>query len=103
MDNGLKNADDLLRGIFSHMGNMGYTLTGESKYWDIAIRLGDSIIALQSPEGFWSGVDSITGIPGNNMTAEMVIWLDEVHQAVGGEEAAGVEASHAATAALPSS
>lgn len=80
-----------------------YTLTGESKYRDIAIRLGDSIIALQSPEGFWSGVDSITGIPGNNMTAEMVIWLDEVHQAVGGEEAAGVEASHAASAALPSS
>ena len=24
MDNGLKNADDLLRGIFSHMGNVGY-------------------------------------------------------------------------------
>ena len=23
IDNGLKNADDLLRGIFSHMGNMG--------------------------------------------------------------------------------
>ena len=23
MDNGLKNADDLLRGIFSHMGNVG--------------------------------------------------------------------------------
>ena len=24
MDNGLKNADDLLRGIFSHMGNVGF-------------------------------------------------------------------------------
>ena len=24
MDNGLKNADDLLRGIFSHMGNVGW-------------------------------------------------------------------------------
>ena len=24
MDNGLKNADDLLRGIFSHMGNKEY-------------------------------------------------------------------------------
>ena len=26
MDNGLKNADDLLRGIFSHMGNVGLLL-----------------------------------------------------------------------------
>ena len=26
MDNGLKNADDLLRGIFSHMGNVGFDL-----------------------------------------------------------------------------
>ena len=28
MDNGLKNADDLLRGIFSHMGNVGYLFLG---------------------------------------------------------------------------
>ena len=27
MDNGLKNADDLLRGIFSHMGNVGLKLS----------------------------------------------------------------------------
>ena len=27
MDNGLKNADDLLRGIFSHMGNVGLDRT----------------------------------------------------------------------------
>ncbi len=26
MDNGLKNADDLLRGIFTHMGNVGQEL-----------------------------------------------------------------------------
>ena len=28
MDNGLKNADDLLRGIFSHMGNVGLEQLG---------------------------------------------------------------------------
>ena len=35
MDNGLKNADDLLRGIFSHMGNVGLWVT--------------SVVELESP------------------------------------------------------
>jgi len=56
-----------------------YTLTGESRYRNLAIRVGDNIIAAQSPEGAWN-----PGTPHcNDATAEMVAWLDEVHQAVG--------------------
>ena len=36
IDNGLKNADDLLRGIFSHMGNVGLRVT--ALVWAIITR-----------------------------------------------------------------
>ena len=61
-----------------------YTLTGERKYRDMAIRVGDSLIRLQSDEGYWWGL-SPEREPGNTLTAEMVIWLDEVYQSVGHE------------------
>ena len=58
-----------------------YTLTGESKYREMATRVGDNLISTQAVEGYWS-------LPGfrvlnNDITAEMVIWLDEIYQAVG--------------------
>jgi hypothetical protein len=57
-----------------------YTLTGELRYRDLAARVGDNIIAVQSPEGCWW-----PGSPySNDVTAEMVVWLDEVHQAADG-------------------
>ena len=62
-----------------------YTLTGQSKYREMAIRIGDNLIALQSPEGNWSDALQITNTPSPTLTAEMVIWLDEIHQAVGQE------------------
>ena len=62
-----------------------YTLTGRSKYRDMAVRVGDNLIALQSPEGNWSDALQITEPPSPTLTAEMVIWLDEIHQAVGQE------------------
>ena len=46
---------------------------------------GDNLIALQSEDGYWSGVGEITETPDENMSAEMVIWLDEIYQAVGHE------------------
>ena len=56
-----------------------YTLTGETRYRDLATRVGDNVIAAQSPDGCWTpGV-----IHSNDATSEMVVWLDEVHQAVG--------------------
>ena len=59
---------------------MLYTLTGERKYREMAVRVGDNLIATQAEEGYWS-------LPGNDMlkndiTAEMVVWLDEINQAV---------------------
>ena len=62
-----------------------YTLTGEEKYKEMAIRVGDNLIALQSEEGYWCGVEEGADEPNNDITAEMVVWLDEIHQAVGHE------------------
>ena len=58
-----------------------YTLTGESKFRDMAVRVGDNIIDAQSTDGSWSGTG--LSMPSNDATAEMVVWLDEIHQAVG--------------------
>ncbi len=60
-----------------------YKLTGENKYKEMAIRIGDNIIAAQSKEGCWQ-------LPSRNasnsvVTAEMVVWLDAIHQVVGHE------------------
>ena len=58
-----------------------YTLTGQQKYKDMAIRVGDNLIDIQAGEGYWCNVGEDT--PNNDMTAEMVVWLDEIYQAVG--------------------
>ena len=59
-----------------------YTLTGEAKYADLATRIGDSLLSHQNPDGSWSG-GSPDRRPSVNLTAEMVIWLDEISQSVG--------------------
>jgi hypothetical protein len=57
-----------------------YGLTGEQKYLDMAVKVGDNILAQQPDDGSWSfGSDE----PSNDVTAEMVVWLDEIHQAAG--------------------
>ena len=58
-----------------------FTLTGERKYKDMAVRIGDNIIEAQSEQGHWAatGMDMAS----NDATAEMVVWLDEIYQAVG--------------------
>ncbi len=60
-----------------------YTLTGEAKYRDMAIRIGDILIGLQSEDGWWGRMFEKT--PSNDATAELTYWLDEIHQAVGEE------------------
>ncbi len=57
-----------------------YTLTGERKYAELAARVGDNLLASQSEEGAWR----FGRMNSNDATAEMVVWLDEVHQALGG-------------------
>src|SRR5439155_24046979 len=52
-----------------------YTLTGEPVYRDLAVRIGDNLIAAQSPEGSWRPGSPYT----NDSTAERVIWLDGIH------------------------
>ena len=58
-----------------------YTLTGERKYRDMAVRVGDNLIALQAGDGSWHSQED--DAPSNDATAEMVVWLDEIYQAVG--------------------
>ncbi len=60
------------------------TLTGKRKYSDMAIRVGDNLIAAQKDNGSWHGIADMPDVPSNDITAELVVWLDEVHQAVGG-------------------
>jgi len=62
-----------------------YTITGEDKYGEMATRIGDNIIAMQDDQGFWSGAIETSDTPSINLGAEMVVWLDEIHQAVGEE------------------
>ncbi|MHC4268338.1 MAG: hypothetical protein ACYSTS_07715 [Planctomycetota bacterium] len=60
-----------------------YKLTRENKYREMAIRIGDNIIAAQSKKGYWDFPG--TNTPDNSITAEMVVWLDAIHQAAGNE------------------
>lgn len=57
-----------------------YTLTGEQRYADMASRVGDNLLESQSEEGAWR----FGQMSSNDATAEMVVWLDEIHQAIGG-------------------
>ena len=59
-----------------------YTLTRQPKYRDMAIRIGNNLLDLQSGEGFWSGVGETA--PSNDSTAERVVWMDEIVQSIGG-------------------
>ena len=58
-----------------------YTLTGEQKYREMAVRAGDNLIAVQGDDGSWRSM--VTDKPDIDMTAEMTVWLDEIYQAVG--------------------
>ncbi len=55
-----------------------YTLTSEEKYREMAVRVGDSLIASQSAEGWWGNVGETSA--NNDITAEMVFWLDQIYQ-----------------------
>ena len=60
-----------------------YTVTGEQKFADMAIRVGDNLIATQNDNGAWGSSHLDRDHPNNDATAELVVWLDEIHQAVG--------------------
>ena len=83
-----EGAGDFLFGL-PRSGKVGwaaaelYTLTGETKYRDMAIRVGDMLIDLQREDGCWDSM--FDKVPSNDITAELTYWLDEIHQAVGEE------------------
>ena len=65
--------------------SMLYSLTREEKYRAMAIRVGDNLVDAQLDCGAWAWPEmGLTG-PHNDITAEMVVWLDEIHQAVGSD------------------
>ncbi len=59
-----------------------WTLTRESLYRDMAIKVAGNIVDQQRASGWWAMTGS-EGTPSNDATAEMVVWLDEVYQATG--------------------
>ena len=65
--------------------SMLYTLTGETKYGDMSARVGDNLIDAQSDNGAWEWAASGRAGYNNDATAELVVWLDEIHQAVGSD------------------
>lgn len=61
-----------------------YTLTGDPSYRDMAVRVGNQLVAQQASDGSWNWHTATGELePSNDITAEMVVWLDEIHQAVG--------------------
>ena len=58
-----------------------WTLTREGKYRDIAIKVGRNIVDSQHAEGWWC-MPGEEGVPNDDVTAEMVVWLDEAYQAI---------------------
>ncbi|MBM3934966.1 MAG: hypothetical protein FJ319_11825 [SAR202 cluster bacterium] len=81
-----ENASDFLfkivrAGKVGYAASILYTMTGQAKYRDMAIRIGHNLVALQSPEGWWT---TVGGNAANiESTAERVAWMDEIDQAVG--------------------
>lgn len=61
-------------------GAVLYTLTGKPEWKKIAARVGDWLIDMQAANGSWEA-----GAATIDYTAEMVVWLDEIDQALGRE------------------
>jgi len=59
-----------------------YSISGEEKYLKMACRIAENIIKLQSTNGSWSGAIKMNNVPAINLTAEMVIWLNEIYKII---------------------
>lgn len=57
-----------------------FTLTGERKYNAMALRVAAMLIDTQARMGSWNAPE--VSSPDADVTAEMVVWLDEIYQAV---------------------
>ena len=59
-----------------------HSISGEEKYLQMACRIAGNIIKLQSSNGSWSGAVKMNNSPSINLTAEMIIWLNEIKQII---------------------
>jgi len=82
----VEGADDYLFRLL-RAGKVGaaaavlFTVTGDPKYKEIAGRIGCNLIACQAKSGYWTVLED--NQPSDEVTAEMVIWLDEIDQSIG--------------------
>ena len=89
-----EGASDYLFGLLA-AGKVGwaasllYKVSGEKKYREMAVRVGDNVIAAQAKTGCWNSPGTT---PNNSVTAEMVVWLDEIHQAADRKNASPIHA-----------
>lgn len=60
-------------------GAVLYTLTAKPAWRALAARVGDWLVAAQAANGSWDAGENT-----NDFTAEMVVWLDEIDQSIGG-------------------
>jgi hypothetical protein len=58
-----------------------YTISGEPKYRQMALRVRHTLAAAQRPQGYWHALDASRADV--DVTAEMIVWLDAIDQAVG--------------------
>ena len=78
-----EGASDFLFGIV-RAGKVGwaasllYRQTGDPRYREMAVRIGNNLAELQFEAGFWSGVGGTE--PSLDSTAERVVWMDEILQ-----------------------
>tara|TARA_A100001037_G_scaffold306712_1_gene354461 strand:- start:70616 stop:71662 length:1047 start_codon:yes stop_codon:yes gene_type:complete len=57
-----------------------FSISKEEKYFKIAYKIADNIIKLQSGNGSWIDPNKISDMHSINLTAEMVIWLNQIHR-----------------------
>ena len=83
-------SDFLLRtvraGKVAWAASLLHAATGEDSYRQLAVRIGENLLELQAPEGYWSGGPD--GSPSYDSTAERVAWMDEIYAVAGAEGAA---------------
>ena len=72
---------NLLRaGKVAWAASLLYTLTSKEVYKNLAIKIGANILSQQLEDGSWK--TDVPPEPSNDATAEMVVWLDEIYQAI---------------------
>lgn len=69
-----------------------YTLTGEEKYRSLAVRVGTFIAEAQEEDGAWRQSTLFQPEMTNDITNEMVVWMDEAYQALAAAPPAGATA-----------